>query len=726
MATVDQDQVKSGFDVEALMTARYLQMLLQTAYDAAVMPSFAVLGGTRIDLAMLDGVRLYEPTPSPDDGSLPPTNRDAFETEILFDHPLGANLKVRAMVQQGPTGLPIPFDLFVQTGLSKEHEEGTVSKLELAIHVVDIDSPALGILAQPPHNLSKEEVLARVQEFVDRTLDLGGASKFKRVEDFFIKWHPPDDDHPAALGIYINVRLRNGDEEDQFLPARGNLDDALNFLPQDEDMAMASRPGLYGDMSKDVFSRTAIKNEIGSVEHALRYNILNPKSKRIGDVDSITVSRIPPLFGGPGGTPVPQNGLRITLEGEYVDPIEATNTDVTFTIDLRPTIDGDGLLVWNTDFNVDVDALFEFISFWAATLVGICFGPIGAAIFLGSVFVLEIGAGIFFGEYFEARVSKKADATLSDVIPDRLTIKTRRWDPFYATLHQVVTKPSQAEFNDKGFMMCGKAFVGRELVPPVDCVIRDETRDADGAITALRYRLEDFETVQEDSALNAPGTSRREFTPADPAEPDLWPLTFAQIKARIEDPEGPLVVTKIPYFPAYVHLVEHKLDQLLCIAAPELAYVRDVLRNEAADRGYARIVASQGDEIREQVTEDLSAGGNTPTQEEIDAEVEKRIQDKLKTIMDDYESPTPLEMAFSGTLEQYVRFDLSPQELVKLQEKDIVVVDTALDVIEPRSPRLQVSTYLRDDRFSEPDNDEQDNLLKRPRYRKTPAGPVFH
>jgi hypothetical protein len=320
------------------VSGRYLQILLQTAYDAAVMPSFAVLSGTRIDLAMLDGVRLYDPTPAPD-GSLPPTNRNAFETEILFDHPLGANLKVRAMVSQGPTGLPIPFDLFLQTGLSKEHEEGIVSKLELAIHVVDIDSPALGIVAQPPHNLSKEEVLAKVQEFVDRTIDLGGASKFKRVEDFFIKWHPADDDHPAALGIYINARLRNGDEEDQFLPARGNLDDALNFLPEDEDMAMVSRPGLYKDMSKDVFSRTAIKNQVGGIEHALRYNLLNPKSKRIADVDSIKVGRIP---SPPGSPPVLQNGLRITLEGEYVDPIDLTNTDVTFAIDLRPTIDGDG------------------------------------------------------------------------------------------------------------------------------------------------------------------------------------------------------------------------------------------------------------------------------------------------------------------------------------------------------------------------------------------------
>jgi hypothetical protein len=58
-----------------------------------------------------------------------------------------------------------------------------------------------------------------------------------------------------------------------------------------------------------------------------------------------------------------------------------------------------------------------------------------------------------------------------------------------------------------------------------------------------------------------------------------------------------------------------------------------------------------------------------------------------------------------------------------LQERDIVVVDNALDTVEPR--RLHVSRYLRDDRFSGPEQEEDDNLLERPRYRPTPAGPVF-
>jgi hypothetical protein len=102
-----------------------------------------------------------------------------------------------------------------------------------------------------------------------------------------------------------------------------------------------------------------------------------------------------------------------------------------------------------------------------------------------------------------------------------MTVSTRRWDPFYATLHQVVTKPAQAEFNAKGFMMCGKAFVGRQLVPPLDTFIRDELRDADGAVTGMRYFIADHEKVSVDTQILAPGTHRRSFTRASDEEPEL-------------------------------------------------------------------------------------------------------------------------------------------------------------------------------------------------------------
>jgi hypothetical protein len=715
MAKVAQSRVRSGFDVEALLGENYLRMLIGTAFDAGMIPAEAEFSGTRVRIRMIPPLfRMYEPTTYPD-GSDRPVDDEAFVTTILFGHPLGANLVVRLMLETETTSTN--FDLFLKVDLIKELGEGTLNRVAMAIHVVDVESPVLPILAMPPFNLTKDELLAKLQEFVDREIDMGGASKFKKVEDLDIKWHEGDSNHPPCLGVYINVRMRNGDPDEDFLPRRGDLVQARNFLPKGEEMAMASRPGMYADMAKHVFSSTAVEDPVtGHFDHAFRKSLLNPDSERIGDLNSVKVLQIPPI--GSGTPAIPQNGLRIQIDGEYIDPIDLTNTDVTMTIDLRPKRADDGSLEWDTNFDVDVDALFEFTTIWAATLLGILFGPAGALYFLGAVFLVELGVGIGISLYKEGSVQEKADATLADVIPDRLTISTRRWDPFYATLHQVVTKPSQAEFNSKGFMMCGKAFVGRELVPPDNTFIRDETRDTNDVLTGMRYQIADFEKVKEESVMSAPGVSRRTFTPASDAEPKLWALSLDQFKERMEDPEGPLVLTKIPYFQAYVYIREHQINQLLCISGYEVETLQKQIRAEAKQRGYDRIKALEGDQITQDVIADLGAGA---TQEEIDAEVEKRIQKKLKKAMDKYHSPAPLRLARDGSMEPLLRFDLSPKELVLLRDKKVIVVDDGqLKTIHGR----KVLPYIRDIRFHG-EEEEDDNLLSRPRYRPTAEGPVF-
>jgi hypothetical protein len=388
------------------------------------------------------------------------------------------------------------------------------------------------------------------------------------------------------------------------------------------------------------------------------------------------------------------------------------------TIDLRPRRADDGSLEWDTNFDVDVDAVFEFTTIWAATLLGILFGPAGALYFLGAVFLVELGVGIGISLYKEGSVRDKADATLADVIPDRLTISTRRWDPFYATLHQVVTKPSQAEFNHQGFMMCGKAFVGRQLVPPDNTFIRDETRDANGVLNGMRYQIADFEKVKQESAMLAPGTSRRTFTPASDAEPELWALTLDEFKERMEDPEGPLVLTKIPYFEACVYIREHQIDRALCISGSEIETLQKQIRAEAKQRGFDRIKNLEGAAITQDVIADLGPGA---TQEEIDAEVEKRIEKKLKKVMDKYHSPVPLRLARDGSLEPLLRFDVSPEELVMLQDKKVLVVDNGqLKTIHGR----KVLDHIRDIPHHG-EEEEDDNLLSRPQYKPTPTGPVF-
>jgi hypothetical protein len=711
MASVKQSRVKSGFDVEALLGERYLQMIVGTAFDAGMIPSEAEFGGTTIQMGMIPAeFRLYEPTPD-SDGILRPTHPDAFQTEILFGHPLDANVRVRAMIGK-KGGFLVDFDLILKVDLIKTFDEaGALSEVGMAIHVVDLESSFMALILDEAE-LTEPELLLKVQQFVDRTIDMGGASKFKRVENLEIKWHEGDGDHPSALGVYVNVRMRNGDEDDQFLPARGDLNEALNFLPDGEEIAMASRPGMYKDMAKDVFSQTAIETESGGFEHAFRKALLNPESLRLGDLHSVHVGQIPPLAPGQ----LPQNGLRILIKGDIRDPIELTTTDLTYTIDIRPRLADDGTLDWDTNFDADVDAVFEFTTIWTATLLGILFGPGVALAFLGVVFVAELGVGIGISLYKEGSVQEKADAKLADVIPDRLTISTRRWDPFYATLHQVVTKPSQAEFNSKGFMMCGKAFIGRQLVPPVNTFIRDETRDTAGVLNGMRYEIADFEKVLEDSVLLAPGTSRRSFAPATAAEPNLWPLSLEEFRERKDDSEGPLILTRIPYFPAYVYIRGHQIDGILSISGTEIETLQDQIRAEARQRGYDHIKNTEGAAITQEVIDDLPGA----TQEEIDAEVEKRIQKKLKRVMDKYRSPIPLRLARDGSLEPLLRFDVSPEEFVLLHNEDVILIDGQVKEIHGR----KVLDHVRDIRFHG-EEEQDDNLLQRPRYKPTPTGPVF-
>lgn len=713
MAGVQQSRVRSGFDVEALLGERYLQMLLGSALDAGTIPSEFEFETRTVVVGMIEQeFRLYEPTQD-SDGNDRPTHPDAFKTEILFDHPLGANIRTQAMI--GPKGglTALDFSLLAKIDLDKQFDAvtGALSEVGMTIEIVDVESTQLDFILSEAV-LTKEELLAKVQAAVPPRIDMGGASKFKKVEDLDITWHEGDSNHPPCLGVYINVRMRNGDPDEDFLPRRGDLAQARNFLPKGEEMAMASRPGMYKDMAKHVFSSTAIEISPGHFDHAFRKSLLNPDSDRIGDLNSVHVGQIPLVSG------VGQNGLRITIDGEVTDPIDLTNTDVTMTIDLRPRLADDGSLEWDTNFDVDVDAVFEFTTIWAAALLGILFGPAGALYFLGAVFLVELGVGIGISLYKEGSVQEKADATLADVIPDRLTISTRRWDPFYATLHQVVTKPRQAEFNDKGFMMCGKAFVGRQLVPPDNTYIRDETRDASGALNGLRYHIADFEKVKVESGLLAPGTSRRSFTPASDEEPDLWALSLDEFKERMEDPEGPLMLTRIPYFQAYVYVREHQIDQTLCISGSEIETLQAQIRAEARQRGFDRIKNLEGAAITQDVTADLGPGA---TQEEIDAEVEKRIEKKLKKVMDKYHSPAPLRLARDGSLEPLLRFDVSPEELVMLRDKKVLLVDDGqLKTIHGD----RVRDYIRDIAHHG-EEEEDDNLLSRPRYKPTPAGPVF-
>jgi hypothetical protein len=723
---IDESLVRSGFDVETLLGERYLTYVLLTALEAGVLPLDVLVDDPRLHVAIFARTgtdRLYDEGPGPS-GELPSQNPQAFDVEILDDgHPSGGDVRVRLVGtvdrRDGGAAFFVVLDLFLQlTLVETRDDDGALAGVGLAVHVVDIASDALSVVENDPdHPVSKAEILARLQQIVDRTLDIGGASTFKRVQSVALHRHPRDGDTPPALGLYVNIRLRTGPQETDMLDDRGDVTAARCFLPSGDDVAMASRPGLYDALALDAFSRTAFKNVSGDFEHVLRPNLFNPKSKRLGTVDSISVGQI--VDPGPNGTMVPRNGLRIVVKGEYevdtdVDP------DLRITIDVIPRIDGDGLLAWDTNLDVSVDALFEFLTLFGFLWLSVLFGSFWAGgVFLGLIVAGEIGADVYLEEHYEDLVQNRVDATLTDVIPDRLKLARRRWDPFFTTLHEVVTRPTQAQFGPGSFTLSGAAVVGRETRIVDDVVVRDELRDADGAITGLRYRVRDFADIQDDLAATAPGTLRGAFSrqSAD-VDPDLYDLALDEIAARLADADDPHLLGRIPYFPARVFVVGHEIVQILCLSDREVSEVVAALRDAFEERTRAQIVADDGDEIRAQVIQNLSAGGATPTEDEIQKEVDARIDAKVAAIMDDHDDPVALELA--DQLRPLLRFDVTPVELADLAQRGILTID-GVDVIKERTAPHAHRLYLRD----HPDGDDKDNLLERPRYTPTPAGPSF-
>lgn len=165
MGKIDQSRLKSGFDVEALLGERYLQMLIQTAFDARMIPNEADFSGTKVLISMLgSAARLYQPTPDAN-GMARPEHSDSFQTTLLFDHPLNAHLKVRLMIGTD-TLPPVPFDLFLQIDLLKLIEENALTSVGLTLHVVDVDTPVFDFL-ESQFGLTKEMILAKLIEFVD-------------------------------------------------------------------------------------------------------------------------------------------------------------------------------------------------------------------------------------------------------------------------------------------------------------------------------------------------------------------------------------------------------------------------------------------------------------------------------------------------------------------------------------------------------------------------------
>jgi hypothetical protein len=720
---IDPTLVTSGFDTETLLSERYVAYVLLAQIEAGLLsPRVRIVRpaeppddpGLDLDVTIHPPTayeRLYEPHPG---GELPDARAGAFEVDILFDHPSGADVRIGLFVTvvDNRTGRRLEggLDLFTTLSLGFQRDGALEKNHRLALEVVDIGGIVVNLAES--FGADRDELLESIKAAVDRSVPFGvGEGTVQRV---VLRTLRGSGGTRNALGLYVNLALRAGPEPDAFLGERGDADAGQNFLATGRDLAFATSPGLYAALGSDAHARTAVKREGGGFHFPIRTDPDDPDSE-IGRIKRIDVG--PELRTGPDGQAVPAGGLTIDIHGEYTD--STFDPDFHFLVFLRPRIE-DGLLGW------DVDTAFESgpAGVVAALLGGVILGVLtlnlaaGAGAFVAIMLELQLVVEPLLARMLADEVGSD-DLSFLDALPHRITAATRRWDPLYETRHQVVGLLDDVRIDFDGIAFEGRrAILGKEPRPVRGGILRDEERDAAGAVTHLRYRVTDFAEHEADYEALAPGTDRRSFRRADPAaEPTLVSLTLEQIDERSvpdrADAPG-RVLAPVALVPRRVHTPRGQIDHILCISRREIGEERSRLIDEFRARTRPEIEATEGERVRTEVAVELEEElGRPPTDRELADAVEARFEELVDEAQSAFEADE-LPGLLSEAMDALLRLDMAPEEFAALQSSGILVIEGKEIVVREGTP------YYRD----RPDRDTTDNLLALPRYRPPfrPAG----
>jgi hypothetical protein len=707
---VDQSLVQSGFDIEVLLSPRYVTYALLAQVEAgrlelALDVSDATQGiDVHIDLhPPIDYERLYDPEPS---AVLPDGADGSFAAEFVIDDPHGANLELSVIADihdrtSGQTKSLVTIGLRLAIGLESDIDErGFQSNHRLSIALVELD--ALTQLGLAFAGLDVASITARIKAQLDRTVPFGVASG-QSLQRAVVSMLPGGNEKPAAMGVYIELALKDGPADDAFVAARGDVGAAVNFLDADKDIAFGTSPALYGLLGSDIFHRMAEEDPpgSGSFRHPMREIPGDRGSEEIGTISSVTV-RPEALQGSPTGR------LLIEVSGEYfLDDLP--DPSFTLQIALRPVI-VDGILTWDVDASVDVGILGSLLGILAIIATTLILGP-GAGV---TLFAILLGADLIIDAIASAVVSGRADeladASFLDALPTRTTCAQRRWDPLYTTLHQVVALIDRFDITGRGLAFDGIAVLDREPSPVANAVIRDEERGTDGVLSGLHYRVRDLSSIQVDLTAVAPGTDRRPYSRVDAAadprrEPNLVSLTLEQVSDRIS---ATRLTAPVLYIPERIHLEHNTIRQLMAVSQREIDEQRSSLIDAFRRAEAARIRTDQGADIRQQVTDDLRRSlGREPTASEINAGVDAAVKALVDAAQATYEGDG-LADDLADRIAHVLRFDLSPAEFATLQ-----TAYKALSVAGKEIIRMRIGTvYYRD----HPDFVSSDNLLALDHY----------
>ena len=212
----------------------------------------------------------------------------------------------------------LPIDLALRFEIvSTARADGLLGDIELELELVDVSGPLIDAIEQllsdpdPPPLPTRADILAQLKDTIDRSVPfaVSGGGALQRIET---RTFAGDPGRPSAIGVYIDLALRNGPAPSEFLTTvRGDTSLAQNYLEPGMTMAFAFPAETYGLLSDDLKFKMARPREDDPTE--FHYPLMDGDDQ-IGVLHGITVRPETVPMSSP---PVFTNALVIDIHGEY-------------------------------------------------------------------------------------------------------------------------------------------------------------------------------------------------------------------------------------------------------------------------------------------------------------------------------------------------------------------------------------------------------------------------
>jgi hypothetical protein len=502
-----------------------------------------------------------------------------YPTVIMFaDRPGPAPRRIFWQIDDWP--LYLDFRLLL--------DKTDLNNVLLHIKLVNCSGPLFDY--QHPTPEEKEKALEKIKEEFDQTVPLwftAGGQIANIDMKKFVSGIPGD---PKAIGFYVNLVLKNGPRETDFLPAdRGSTLSAQYWLPPDAHMAFGFPSETYTRLANNLFQSMAKLRE--GTEDEYHYP-LEMDGKAKGKFKYVAV-----YHETTKETPTSPETFTNVLIVEVRGDIELDNwfdPDWRFRIRLVPIEKENGTLDFDFGFNLNLS--------WMKWLIGAVLEGISRLLVLGQLlppfvasYFLIRGAEQYGAEWGASAVKSKFDPkAFVATFPHKLPVEIRRWDPLYTTKHCVEIALDELVINDAGFAFSAKdLFIGKQFEPSIDMVIRAVTRDqAGGPMTGLVYRAIDLGPyLRPSDPDNQPNDLKETFTcpaidrmpfvellaPEGDLEADRVVLTFEQIDNRMASEDNGAKdkhLEKIWYRPLKVDLADNQVHRILAISETEYEEIK--------------------------------------------------------------------------------------------------------------------------------------------------------